>query len=96
MPKLMYAIPVSCNPTGVTWTLERKEAIYALACEFDFIILEDDAYFYMAFPRQLGGPTPGLSGAPLNPALTEPDEEPKHGMDGSAAPEPDECAFEAR
>ena len=61
--KLFYAVPVSCNPTGVSWSLERKRAVYALACEFDFLLLEDDAYFYLQFPPREGpacGEAPGL------------------------------------
>ena len=60
-PKLFYAVPVSCNPTGVSWSEARKAAVYALACEFDFLILEDDAYFYLQFPRP-GAPPPGVAG----------------------------------
>jgi len=48
-PKLLYCVPVSANPTGVSWSLPRKAAVYALACEFDFLLLEDDAYFYLQF-----------------------------------------------
>jgi kynurenine/2-aminoadipate aminotransferase len=59
-PKLFYGIPVSCNPTGVSWSDARKDAVYALACEFDFLILEDDAYFYLQFPAAPGAPPPGL------------------------------------
>jgi DNA-binding transcriptional MocR family regulator len=60
-PKLFYAVPVSCNPTGVSWSEARQAAVYALACEFDFLILEDDAYFYLQFPRP-GAPPPGVAG----------------------------------
>ena len=56
---------VSCNPTGVSWSQERKEAIYALACEFDFLILEDDAYFYLqARLRPSFAPSPVASLVP--------------------------------
>ena len=59
-PKLFNAVPVSCNPTGVSWSEARKTAVYKLACEFDFVILEDDAYYYLQFPRA-GAPPPGLA-----------------------------------
>jgi DNA-binding transcriptional MocR family regulator len=62
LPKLFYGIPVSCNPTGVSWSEARKRAVYAAACEFDFLILEDDAYFYLQFPAAPGAPPPGLRG----------------------------------
>lgn len=61
-PKVLYAVPVSCNPTGVSWSLERKEQIYALACELDFIIFDDDAYFYLQFPPTPEAEAPGLHG----------------------------------
>jgi len=66
-PKLFYGIPVSCNPTGVSWSEARKDAIYALCSELDLLILEDDAYFYLQFPdpadpRSAGHPPPGLEG----------------------------------
>ena len=60
-PKLFYAVPTSSNPTGVSWSEARKTAVYALACEFDFLILEDDAYFYLQFARP-GAPPPGMAG----------------------------------
>ena len=50
---------MSCNPTGVSWSEARKAAVYSLACEFDFLILEDDAYFYLQFPGERAGP-PGV------------------------------------
>lgn len=53
---------MSCNPTGVSWTDERKAQVYALACELDFIIFDDDAYFYLQFPPASGGEAPGLRG----------------------------------
>jgi len=60
--RLFYCVPVSANPTGVTWSAERKAAVYALACEFDFLLLEDDAYFYLQFDRTPNATQPGLSG----------------------------------
>jgi hypothetical protein len=40
--KFIYTVPTASNPTGVTTTAERKKEIYALAQEFDLLILEDD------------------------------------------------------
>jgi kynurenine/2-aminoadipate aminotransferase len=60
--RLFYAIPVSANPTGVSWSAERRAAVYALASEFDFLLLEDDAYYYIQFDRTPGAPQRGLSG----------------------------------
>lgn len=60
--RLMYAVPVSGNPTGVSWSPARCAAVYALACEFDFPLIEDDAYYYLQFDRTPGAPQPGLKG----------------------------------
>ena len=40
--KLMYIIPNFQNPTGFTTSLEKRKAIYELACKYDIIILEDN------------------------------------------------------
>ena len=56
-PKLFYVIPTFQNPSGVTTTLERRKRIVALAREYDFAILEDDAYHDLRFA---GDPLPPL------------------------------------
>lgn len=43
-PKLLYTIPNHQNPAGCTMSLERRERLVALAMEWGFLILEDDAY----------------------------------------------------
>ena len=43
---------------GGTLSEARREAVYALACEFDFLIFEDDPYIYLQF-----GETGEVSGA---------------------------------
>ncbi|KAF5359363.1 hypothetical protein D9756_003591 [Leucocoprinus leucothites] len=48
-PKVLYTVPYGCNPTGMTATLERRVEVLKLAREFDFIILEDDPYFYLYY-----------------------------------------------
>ncbi len=42
--KLLYLIPNFQNPTGRTMSLAKREAVYELACKYDFIILEDNPY----------------------------------------------------
>lgn len=49
MPKLLYVNPTVANPTGTTLPLERKIQIYRLACVYNFLILEDDPYYYVNF-----------------------------------------------
>ncbi|KAF5341352.1 hypothetical protein D9758_016799 [Tetrapyrgos nigripes] len=48
-PKFLYTIPYGCNPTGITATTERRKEILKLAREHDFIILEDDPYYYLYY-----------------------------------------------
>ncbi|KAE8748386.1 hypothetical protein FOCC_FOCC004818 [Frankliniella occidentalis] len=49
MPKVMYLNPTGANPTGTTLTTDRRRQIYKLAQEYNLIILEDDAYYYLHF-----------------------------------------------
>jgi 2-aminoadipate transaminase len=50
--KLFYTIPNFHNPAGVTTTLERRKRIVTLAKRYDFLILEDDAYYDIRFGDQ--------------------------------------------
>ncbi|WP_263380072.1 aminotransferase class I/II-fold pyridoxal phosphate-dependent enzyme [Granulicella paludicola] len=43
----VFVMPTVQNPVGFTAGLARREAIVAVAREFDLVILEDDAYGYM-------------------------------------------------
>lgn len=45
--KALYMIPNGGNPTGTRYSLERKQQIYKLAHEYNFLILEDEAYFFL-------------------------------------------------
>lgn len=47
--KMLYVIPNFQNPTGRTMSLEKRKAVYELACKYDFIILEDDPYGELRF-----------------------------------------------
>lgn len=43
-PKFIYTIPTFQNPTGITMTRARREALLALSRERGLLILEDDPY----------------------------------------------------
>lgn len=43
-PCFLYTVPTYNNPTGVTMTLERREALVALARREGLLVLEDDVY----------------------------------------------------
>jgi 2-aminoadipate transaminase len=47
--KLLYLVPNFQNPTGITYSLERRQAIVRLAREHNVPILEDDAYYDLRF-----------------------------------------------
>ncbi|KAI1402869.1 PLP-dependent transferase [Hypoxylon fuscum] len=48
-PKLLYTIPTGSNPTGRSCPEYRKIEILRLAKRFNFMILEDDAYYFLNF-----------------------------------------------
>ncbi|KAJ1028539.1 hypothetical protein NDA16_001705 [Ustilago loliicola] len=48
-PKCLYTTPTGANPAGTTASEDRKRQILALARQHDFLILEDDPYYYLHF-----------------------------------------------
>uniref|UniRef100_A0A0W0EUN6 Aminotransferase class I/classII large domain-containing protein n=1 Tax=Moniliophthora roreri TaxID=221103 RepID=A0A0W0EUN6_MONRR len=48
-PKIFYGVPTGCNPTGATASLERRIELLKLSREHDFLILEDDPYYYLYY-----------------------------------------------
>ncbi|XP_033217726.1 kynurenine/alpha-aminoadipate aminotransferase, mitochondrial-like isoform X2 [Belonocnema kinseyi] len=51
MPKFLYVNPTGANPTGTVLPEERKKHIYKLAQKYNFLILEDDAYYFLHFMK---------------------------------------------
>ena len=47
--KMIYVIPNFQNPTGRTWSLERRKKLLELATKYDLPILEDNAYGEVRF-----------------------------------------------
>lgn len=47
--KVIYVIPNFQNPTGRTWSLERRKQLLGLATKYDVTILEDNAYGEVRF-----------------------------------------------
>ena len=43
-PKFLYTIPNFQNPTGVTLTAERRNALYSIAAQYRLTVVEDDPY----------------------------------------------------
>ncbi|KAI8834324.1 pyridoxal phosphate-dependent transferase [Chytridium lagenaria] len=48
-PKVLYTVPTGGNPTGASTTYERKKRVYELAQKHDFLIIEDDPYYYLQY-----------------------------------------------
>jgi 2-aminoadipate transaminase len=48
-PRFLYTIPTFQNPSGITLSESRRRAIIDLAEESDFLIVEDDVYFDLAY-----------------------------------------------
>jgi 2-aminoadipate transaminase len=42
--KLLYVIPNFQNPSGITMSLEKRKGVYALAKQYNVMILEDNPY----------------------------------------------------
>ena len=47
--KFLYLIPTFQNPAGLTTSLEKRKAVYALAKQYDVMILEDNPYGDLRF-----------------------------------------------
>ncbi len=47
--KFLYLIPTFHNPAGITMSLEKRRAVYALARQYDVLILEDNPYGDLRF-----------------------------------------------
>ncbi|KAI6350851.1 hypothetical protein MCOR25_010341 [Pyricularia grisea] len=64
-PKVLYTTPTGSNPTGATCSELRKTEILRLAHRFDFVIFEDDAYYYLNYdldPPRMARSYLGLEG----------------------------------
>ena len=46
-PKFLYTICTGQNPTGSCLSAERREAIYKIAQKHDFLIIEDEPYYFL-------------------------------------------------
>ena len=47
--RFLYTIPTFQNPSGITLSEERREAVLVLAEKEDLLIVEDDVYFELAY-----------------------------------------------
>ncbi|MGP7816447.1 aminotransferase-like domain-containing protein [Niallia sp. 01092] len=49
LPRFLYTIPSFHNPSGTTLSPERRKRLLELSKEFNFLIVEDDAYGELSF-----------------------------------------------
>lgn len=62
-PRLYYSIPSFQNPSGVSYSQEKREALLELASQYDLLIIEDDVYGSIDFShigKHKKKPTPSL------------------------------------
>ncbi|AIQ25533.1 MULTISPECIES: PLP-dependent aminotransferase family protein [unclassified Paenibacillus] len=48
-PKLLYAVPTFNNPSGATWSKERREKVVEICRRYNVLILEDNPYGEITF-----------------------------------------------
>jgi len=48
-PKLLYAVPTFNNPSGATWSKERREQVVEICRRYGVVILEDNPYGEITF-----------------------------------------------
>lgn len=51
LPKMLYTIPVAQNPTGAVASAERLAEVYRVCAKYGLLILEDDPYYFLQYPR---------------------------------------------
>ena len=61
--KFIYAIPDFQNPSGRTWSLERRQALIDLSLKYGVVVLEDSPYAELRFE---GEPLPALKALDKN------------------------------
>lgn len=66
-PKIFYCIPTFQNPTGITWSKDRRLAAAALCREKNVTIIEDDPYSNLSFEEKM--PLPIAAGDITNQTI---------------------------
>ena len=61
LPKFLYTVPSYQNPTGELMPLARRRRLVELAAEYDFFIVEDDAYAELWFEEPTPPPLKALA-----------------------------------
>ncbi|MBQ7569070.1 PLP-dependent aminotransferase family protein [bacterium] len=48
-PRMVYVIPTFQNPSGRTWSMERRKAFMELMTKYEIMVVEDNAYYELCF-----------------------------------------------
>ena len=62
-PKLLYVVPNFQNPSGRTWSLERRHAVLAAAARHGLVVVEDDPYGELCYEGTTPPALASLAGA---------------------------------
>lgn len=54
-PRLLYVIPTAGNPTGASMPVVNRQRLYTAACRLGCLVIEDDPYRFLEFPRPADG-----------------------------------------
>lgn len=65
-PKLLYTVPTFNNPSGATWSTERREQTVELCRRYGVLILEDNPYGEIKFDETPGAYPPALTAIDRN------------------------------
>lgn len=60
-PKVLYAVPTFNNPSGSSWSRERRERTVELCRRYNVLILEDNPYGEIAFDEAPGAYPPAMA-----------------------------------
>lgn len=60
-PKMLYTVPTFNNPSGGSWSRERREQAVALCRRYNVLILEDNPYGEIAFDETPGAYPPSMA-----------------------------------
>ncbi|MNC19991.1 2-aminoadipate transaminase [compost metagenome] len=65
-PKVLYTVPTFNNPSGSSWSRERRERTVELCRRYNVLILEDNPYGEIAFDETPGAYPPAMAAIDRN------------------------------
>ncbi|RKP14159.1 pyridoxal phosphate-dependent transferase [Piptocephalis cylindrospora] len=55
--RVLYLVPTGQNPTGRSMGVERRREVMACAEDLELLIIEDDPYYHLQYPKETGNGT---------------------------------------